>query len=72
MAAKPLLACRPPPSFRQAARHVKRFDLLEKRLQKAASRTECELVATIPGIGQVLATTILLETGRLIALPVPV
>ena len=39
------------------------IDLLEKRLQKTVPRTEYELVSTIPGIGRVLATTILLETG---------
>lgn len=39
------------------------IDLLEKRLQEAAPRTEYDLVTTIPGIGRILATTILLETG---------
>ena len=39
------------------------IDLLEKRLQEAAPRTEYALVTTIPGIGRILATTILLETG---------
>ena len=39
------------------------IDLLEKRLQKAVPRTEYDLVTTIPGIGRILATTILLETG---------
>lgn len=40
------------------------IDLLEKRLQKTVqSRSEYELVSSIPGIGKVLATTILLETG---------
>lgn len=40
------------------------IDLLEKRLQKTVqSRPEYELVSSIPGIGKILATTILLETG---------
>jgi transposase len=38
--------------------------LLEKRLQeKVAARAEYGLLTSVPGIGQVLATTILLETG---------
>ena len=38
--------------------------LLEKRLQeKVGARTEYGLLTSVPGIGQVLATTILLETG---------
>ena len=40
------------------------IDLLEKRLQeKVGARAEYGLLASVPGIGQVLATTILLETG---------
>jgi transposase len=40
------------------------IDLLEKRLQeKVGARAEYGLLASTPGIGQVLATTILLETG---------
>jgi transposase len=40
------------------------IDLLEKRLQAAVkTRPEYELLTSVPGIGQVLATTILLETG---------
>lgn len=40
------------------------IDLLEKRLQeKVGQRTEYALLTTVPGIGEVLATTILLETG---------
>ena len=40
------------------------IDLLEKRLQKKrGGRPEFGLLASVPGIGQVLATTILLETG---------
>jgi len=40
------------------------IDLLEKRLQeKVGGRLEYELLTSAPGIGQVLATTILLETG---------
>jgi transposase len=40
------------------------IDLLEKRLQKAVRRRpEYALLTTIPGIGRILATTILLETG---------
>jgi transposase len=41
------------------------IDLLEKRLQKAVRGTEYDLVTTIPGIGRILATTILLETGSI-------
>ncbi len=38
--------------------------LLEKRLQeRVEKRAEYELLTSVPGIGQVLATTILLETG---------
>lgn len=38
--------------------------LLEKRLQeKVGQRPEYKLLTSVPGIGQVLATTILLETG---------
>jgi transposase len=40
------------------------IDLLEKRLQdKVGGRAEYALLTSVPGIGQVLATTILLETG---------
>jgi transposase len=40
------------------------IDLLEKRLQeKVGPRAEYALLTSVPGIGQVLATTILLETG---------
>jgi len=40
------------------------IDLLEKRLQEdIRARAEYALLTTVPGIGQVLATTILLETG---------
>ena len=40
------------------------IDLLEKRLQaKVGPRAEYGLLTSVPGIGQVLATTILLETG---------
>jgi transposase len=40
------------------------IDLLEKRLQeKIAQRPEYELLTSVPGIGRVLATTILLEAG---------
>ena len=40
------------------------IDLLEKRLQESVrARAEYGLLASTPGIGQVLATTILLETG---------
>ena len=40
------------------------IDRLEKRLQeKVKERTEYGLLTTVPGIGRVLATTILLETG---------
>ena len=40
------------------------IDLLEKRLQeKIGERAEYGLLTSVPGIGQVLATTILLETG---------
>lgn len=40
------------------------IDLLEKRLQESVrARAEYALLASTPGIGQVLATTILLETG---------
>ncbi len=40
------------------------IDLLEQRLQeKVAPRAEYGLLTSAPGIGQVLATTILLETG---------
>lgn len=40
------------------------IDLLEKRLQeKMAERAEYALLTSVPGIGRILATTILLETG---------
>ena len=40
------------------------IDLLEKRLQKKlGGRPEFGLLTSVPGIGQVLATAILLETG---------
>jgi transposase len=40
------------------------IELLEKRLQeKVVARAEYGLLTSVPGIGQVLATTILLETG---------
>jgi transposase len=40
------------------------IQMLEKRLQETVrARSEYDLVASIPGIGKVLATTILLETG---------
>jgi transposase len=40
------------------------IDRLEKRLQEnMKARTEYGLLTSVPGIGQVLATTILLETG---------
>jgi transposase len=40
------------------------IDLLEKRLQETiAERPEYALLTSVPGIGRVLATTILLETG---------
>ena len=40
------------------------IDLLEKRLQESVrTRAEYGLLTSTPGIGQVLATTILLETG---------
>lgn len=40
------------------------IDRLEKRLQEnVKARTEYGLLTSVPGIGQVLATTILLETG---------
>lgn len=40
------------------------IDLLEKHLQESVSgRPEYKLLTSVPGIGQVLATTILLETG---------
>lgn len=40
------------------------IDLLEKRLQeKVVARPEYGLLTSVPGIGQVLATTIMLETG---------
>jgi len=40
------------------------ISLLEKRLQeKVGARTEYGLLTSVPSIGQVLATTILLETG---------
>ena len=40
------------------------IDLLEKRLQEEVGpRTEYGLLTSVPGIGQVLASTILLETG---------
>jgi transposase len=40
------------------------INLLEKRLQeKIGERAEYGLLTSVPGIGQVLATTILLETG---------
>lgn len=40
------------------------IDRLEKRLQEnVRARTEYGLLTSVPGIGQVLATTILLETG---------
>ncbi|CAD6563363.1 transposase [Paraburkholderia sabiae] len=40
------------------------IELLEKRLQeKVVARAEYALLASVPGIGAILATTILLETG---------
>ncbi|MDO8890523.1 MAG: IS110 family transposase [Sulfurimicrobium sp.] len=40
------------------------IDLLEKRLQeRIAGRPEYGLLTSVPGIGRVLATTVLLETG---------
>lgn len=40
------------------------IEILEKRLQKIVkARVEFDLVSSIPGIGRVLAATILLETG---------
>lgn len=40
------------------------IDMLEKRLQEMVeARSEFNLVSSIPGIGRVLASTILLETG---------
>jgi transposase len=40
------------------------IDLLEKRLQeRVRARAEYEILTSAPGIGKVLATTILLETG---------
>lgn len=40
------------------------INLIEKRLQeRVGARTEYGLLTSVPGIGQVLATTILLETG---------
>ncbi len=40
------------------------IELLEKRLQeKVVARAEYGLLASVPGIGAILATTILLETG---------
>ena len=40
------------------------IDLLEKRLQeRLGERPEYRLLASVPGIGRVLSTTILLETG---------
>jgi transposase len=40
------------------------IELIEKRLQeRVGERTEYALLRSVPGIGQVLATTILLETG---------
>ena len=40
------------------------IDLLEKRLQeRIGERAEYGLLTSVPGVGQVLATTILLETG---------
>jgi len=40
------------------------IDLLEKRLQESVgARAEYGILTSAPGIGQVLATTILLETG---------
>jgi len=40
------------------------IEVLEKRLQQIVkARVEFDLVSSIPGIGRVLATTILLETG---------
>lgn len=42
------------------------IDLLEKRLQeRIGERPEYELLTSVPGIGRVLATTILLETGSI-------
>lgn len=42
------------------------IDLLEKRLQeRIAERPEYGLLTSVPGIGRVLATTILLETGTI-------
>ena len=40
------------------------IDLLEKRLQETLkSRAEYGLLSSLPGVGRILATTILLETG---------
>jgi len=40
------------------------IDLLEKRLQESMqTRAEYGLLTSVPGIGRILATTILLETG---------
>jgi transposase len=40
------------------------IELLEKRLrEKVVARAEYGLLASVPGIGAILATTILLETG---------
>ena len=42
------------------------IDLLEKRLQeRIGERPEYGLLTSVPGIGRVLATTILLETGQI-------
>ncbi|MDH4285883.1 MAG: IS110 family transposase [Gallionella sp.] len=43
---------------------AEQIKLLEKRLQeKVGAQAEYEILNSVPGIGQVLATTILLETG---------
>lgn len=48
------------------------IEVLEKRLQKIVkARVEFDLVSSIPGIGRVLATTILLETGPIDRFPGP-
>ena len=42
------------------------IDLLEKRLQeRAGKRKEFVLLSSVPGIGDVLATIIMLETGSI-------
>ena len=46
------------------------IEALEKRLKERVSlRPEYRLLKTVPGIGETLATTIMLETGRSVALP---